>query len=659
MQELLSGEEEKINRSSFDVRLTYKDTDGDSVLITSTPELEDAIEQYKESKTLKILAEVKQRKSIFVKHVSSAASQTREEPSSSTASQTEPPALQTSPGTQTKTHKLRSPQVVVESVVEGAVAVLDAAAAAITLATAEKRKGSGQIPSCASTASSSEDKPSHSMAKSSVKNPNLFIHARHTCDGCFTTPIVGNRYHAIDKNNFDLCELCHGNYNGPEKFTVVELDCDRKVQGYFRRQFLSPREDEEPRVVEGSPAEPKEENRPFIHGRHTCDSCLTTPIIGARYHAKNRSDFDLCETCFLSYRGPEEFEPAELDRDRPMQDRWHVSHTRFLRRQNRMRNHPRRHGGRHGWHRRHPCYPQRPPPFCPSDPHGPLPHEPCPPAPCPPPQEEYPRPHCAPSHSGQDQSRELPTPVSSDSDRESLFDDLALKEAIRRSLEEPENDAKKFPKSESFAQDACGNGEVADFIGQTLDRIAHAIEDVNDELKRESVCSSAASPPETDVVVPGEAIQEDGWSIVQEEDTSLGPSFAQATKAIGSALYESELSRGTGPDMMFDSKTSSDAPSSHGSRSSVSGSESSSSISTASSVPTTVRTLTEETPVPEVLLQRWADQIFQLHELGFHNEALNVDIMERFAAANIGSDEDEEVSVTRVVNELVSKNGSQ
>lgn len=56
----------------------------------------------------------------------------------------------------------------------------------------------------------------------------------------------------------------------------------------------------------------KERNSPsfFIHGRHTCDTCLATPIIGKRYHATNLPDYDLCELCFGKYKGTEvKFEP--------------------------------------------------------------------------------------------------------------------------------------------------------------------------------------------------------------------------------------------------------------------------------------------------------------------------------------------------------------
>ena len=68
----------------------------------------------------------------------------------------------------------------------------------------------------------------------------------------------------------------------------------------------------QPGPTEPVPVE-EEEERPFIHGRHTCDSCLTTPIVGKRYHALNMSDYDLCAKCFSNYSGGEiQFEAVEL-----------------------------------------------------------------------------------------------------------------------------------------------------------------------------------------------------------------------------------------------------------------------------------------------------------------------------------------------------------
>eukprot|EP00339_Tiarina_fusa_P009040 CAMPEP_0117008176 /NCGR_PEP_ID=MMETSP0472-20121206/7785_1 /TAXON_ID=693140 ORGANISM="Tiarina fusus, Strain LIS" /NCGR_SAMPLE_ID=MMETSP0472 /ASSEMBLY_ACC=CAM_ASM_000603 /LENGTH=819 /DNA_ID=CAMNT_0004710141 /DNA_START=113 /DNA_END=2572 /DNA_ORIENTATION=+ len=88
-----------------------------------------------------------------------------------------------------------------------------------------------------------------------------------------------------------------------------------------------------PETEEAPPAqaeEAKQEVRPFIHGRHTCDSCLTTPIIGRRYNAQNLPDYDLCENCHKNYQGDEvQFEAVELDRDRAFQERWHRRRERI------------------------------------------------------------------------------------------------------------------------------------------------------------------------------------------------------------------------------------------------------------------------------------------------------------------------------------------
>lgn len=57
----------------------------------------------------------------------------------------------------------------------------------------------------------------------------------------------------------------------------------------------------------------EQDERKFIHGRHTCDSCLTTPIVGKRFHAVNMADYDLCANCFGNYTGEDiQFEQVEL-----------------------------------------------------------------------------------------------------------------------------------------------------------------------------------------------------------------------------------------------------------------------------------------------------------------------------------------------------------
>ena len=58
----------------------------------------------------------------------------------------------------------------------------------------------------------------------------------------------------------------------------------------------------------------------FIHGYHTCDGCSKKPIVGYRFHATNRQDMDLCQSCHADETkcrdadGVITFEPSELGR---------------------------------------------------------------------------------------------------------------------------------------------------------------------------------------------------------------------------------------------------------------------------------------------------------------------------------------------------------
>lgn len=98
----------------------------------------------------------------------------------------------------------------------------------------------------------------------------------------------------------------------------------------------------------GSPGTTKEPSpkagaeKPFIHGRHTCDGCLTTPIVGNRYRATNLPDYDLCQHCYHNYKGSEiKFKPMELRRDVAFQARWHHRYemnVTAMKRRNRRRH---------------------------------------------------------------------------------------------------------------------------------------------------------------------------------------------------------------------------------------------------------------------------------------------------------------------------------
>ena len=62
-----------------------------------------------------------------------------------------------------------------------------------------------------------------------------FIHARHTCDGCNKTPIVGNRYRAKNIADFDLCGACMNKYEGDKAdFEIQFSNRDRLMQDKWR-----------------------------------------------------------------------------------------------------------------------------------------------------------------------------------------------------------------------------------------------------------------------------------------------------------------------------------------------------------------------------------------------------------------------------------------
>jgi hypothetical protein len=143
-------------------------------------------------------------------------------------------------------------------------------------------------------------------------------------------------------------------------------------------------------------------------------------------------------------------------------------------------------------------------------------------------------------------------------------------------------------------------------------------------------------------------VSRDSWQVVVDDQQSgYDEAVGRAAQMIGSALFNSDLANSAGE--QFSTLSHSVASASSSSSTSSSGT----SVSSATSVPTTVPTLGSTIQVPEAQLERWDMQLEQLHELGFYNDALCVDILERLTAANIGVDSQEEITVTQVVNQLM------
>jgi hypothetical protein len=132
--------------------------------------------------------------------------------------------------------------------------------------------------------------------------------------------------------------------------------------------------------------------------------------------------------------------------------------------------------------------------------------------------------------------------------------------------------------------------------------------------------------------------EDNDWHVVkadgsEEEPGKADEEIARAAEMLGSALFNSDM-RSSDENM-----------------STLSNSDS-------FSVPSTVPSLaTQSSKVAPAQRTRWASQLVKLAELGFDDETVCVDVLERLQAANIGVDaEDDDVSVTQAVNAILGQN---
>jgi len=332
---------------NFDCTLTYFDEDEDTVTIASTTELADAIEQFVGKKVLRISTEVKRKTS----------------PAQPTPPTPQPSSGSTDRGTSTNPEDFEANlQKVFESFVGILVTAVSSLEEGISTVPA---KGAGAEPPKASAASG-ERKPAPSDDAKPAAKPKTptqpapkpatkdivmpYIHRRHTCDACLMNPILGPRFHSVNLSDYDICERCFPKYSGKETEFILYPSNKRVVRSagppeptpQETKPAVAPQPEPDTARAPSPPAQPKQEALPFIHGRHTCDSCLMTPIIGKRLHATNMKDHDLCERCHANYQGTEiQFESVELPRDSAFQKRWN-------RRRNRMENMKMRFSGRSG-----------------------------------------------------------------------------------------------------------------------------------------------------------------------------------------------------------------------------------------------------------------------------------------------------------------------
>ena len=546
------------------------------------------------------------------------------------------------------------------------------------------------------------EKPTETPAQATpTAPPTPFIHGRHTCDSCLTTPIVGKRFHATNLADYDLCENCHATYTGTEiQFEEAVQDRDRPLQERWQRRFY------------------KWRGRRHARGGFPC---YTPPHVASHWvpppPPQESSDAALKEAIRRSMADAQkqvneiqkqakeaEKRASEAAKKRMEEAKKHAEDARKAVKKaakefkasfkDALKNPP--------------CQPfsSAPPAAALSDIDAAL-------------KEAISRSmedakqsaakktvvstSRSPDQGSNSVSRNSPLcqgvtttmPVSatppcqafstkstaatpSNAEVEAIAKEMAealglspmdwveTKEAETQTVEPeivvqpplnipttPPPSAPKTPPSKpsprlddsTFALDAEGSGDVAAVLGETMDKIALAIQEMNVELERESKESDdgsvttdsnvvvetvdAEEEKSGDVIVNGEASEDDAsqnsWDVVEDQVVAPDESLARAAVQIGSALFHSGMSE--------------NAPNSNVS------------VTTVDSVPTTLSSL--EPLVSAALVERWAGHLQRLHELGFYNDALIIETLERLQAANIGSGETEEITVERLVNELM------
>jgi hypothetical protein len=292
---------------NFNVCLNYLDVDQDTVTIASSEELVDAIEQFSGKKVLRIDTEVKP------KTTSGGTPKTtpRETSTPPVQETTTPRASQTDRGTSTPRQDLP-----IATILNSFVGVLATAVVALqdglsAPAGASAKKASKAAHAAVDKASIAVGKASDAVASAAIKASTA---AAVAANAAASVTEDASKAAATSASMPDLKPASKDQAAGSEEYTESEERKEAAATSASMPDLKQASKDHAAGSEESTDTEEEEEEpRPFIHGRHTCDSCLTTPIVGKRCHAKNLPDYDLCQNCFDNYGGTEiAFEFVEL-----------------------------------------------------------------------------------------------------------------------------------------------------------------------------------------------------------------------------------------------------------------------------------------------------------------------------------------------------------
>lgn len=510
-----------------------------------------------------------------------------------------------------------------------------------------------------------------------VSEPPPFIHGRHTCDLCLTSPILGKRFHATNLPDYDLCEACHDNYKGEEiTFEETALDRDRPMQQRWRAKYSrmlqldgararrqAGRRGPPPhalrRHVGARRGPPHFGQGPFGH-RYGPHGPPPPPHWGPPPHGAPMWGAPGCgmpppsegsvrpPACGLPPSAPKGVvPPPPLETLSTEETTWDSALAEAVRRslEDCSKESPKDESSRDEKSvdivkmdraadaateaTEEPASEQTEVPAV-EEKEAPVGEEAVEPA-----TEVKEEPAAdkfdrmpsfrivkhAPEATEESAAKKsflslLVEPVSDiqleDVDSvvqvEGESKPAAVEEAVNGNDSNPSETTKK---NDSFSSDAVDSGSVAKFMGETLDRFSEAIDSLNSEMGGATIVDGEPGVEDDD------DSSKNSWSVIDDEQTAQDESLARAAVTIGSALFNSDNNISSG----------------HVSH-----------ISSITSAPTEVPS------VSPAQLDRWSVQLQQLHEMGFYDDAKNVEIMEMLAAANIGSNEDEEVTVAQVLN---------
>ncbi len=472
-------------------------------------------------------------------------------------------------------------------------------------------------------------------------NPN-FIHGRHTCDGCFTTPIIGYRFNATNRPDYDLCHNCFKNYKGDEiRFLPEQLDRDVQLQQrWHNRQVRRQR-----RTAVAQRNEPaKTCGRTIPAHDQTPDNFSKSALNEAIRRSLQNAEDKKAETENVAPKQEKVEQKMEEEKPKPkaasippkkepedslkdliqgmFDDPLEKPATaaaltvakhfaELLKKQKAAASAPT----------------TTPPPSEPSTASASNNDE-----------EIAEKPSAVETNDTVTDEPEIEVPKD-----EVKVDDVPVEEAEAKApqvedapvedivVEDASVDESevKVPATTTAISIEPIDSLVLEIEKPQLDRVPSTVSD--DVISYDNQSGEMILDGDDDIS-EGTKSEGSGWQVVDEDGENVTDAMvAQAAQLLGSALFESDAN-------VASTNDNNDATNSF--------------VSGLTSVPSITTTKSEISPV---LLNRWEDELRQLHELGFLDDHANVEAFGHLEAANMGVGSDDIITVEKVVNFLLNQ----